>query len=168
MRGFFEQPWSGGRTSVRRGLLGLFAVPIVLFCLVPVPLFAASLAGSWGADMSFGTLASGLSLLGYSFAALVGASLLCAVPAWTILRLLHRESGGSYALVGAAAGLGMAFVVLYSGSGPLRLDQALAFLFISFASGVGALAFWLIARESATHAESQGPHSPLAGHKDHT
>jgi len=168
MRGYFEQPWSGGRTSVRGALLGLFAVPIVLFCLVPVPLFAASLAGGWGADMSIGTLASGLSLLGFSFAALVGASILCAVPAWIILRLSRRESGGSYALVGAAAGLGMAFVLLYSGRGPLRLDQAIVFLFISFASSVGAIAFWLIARESATNAESQGRHSPLAGHKDHT
>jgi hypothetical protein len=153
---------------MRRGLLGLFAVPIVLFCFVPVPLLAASLAGGWGAGMSIGTLASGVSLLGFSFVALVGASLLCAVPAWIVLRLMHRESGGSYALVGAVAGLGLAFVVGYSGSGPLRLDQAIAFLFISFASSAGALAFWLIARESATNAESQGRHSPLAGHKDHT
>jgi hypothetical protein len=132
-------------SSIRRGLVALvlapalFALPMLAILLLMFNLGAASGDAVLGIREQMRDF--GVVLLG-----LIGGTVLFGLPTWVVLRAAERESSLTYGLAGLAEGLFAAFYFGYSGSGPLRIDQAIEFVLVSLAGGAIALTFWRIVR----------------------
>ena len=132
-------------SSVRRGLLALILAPALLALpLLVILLLLFNLSSEDGhVTMS---IPEQMQDIGVVLLALIGGTVFFGLPTWAVLRAAERESSLTYGIAGLAEGLFAAFYAGYSGSGPLRIDQAIGFGLLALAGGTIALTFWRIAR----------------------
>ena len=142
------------RTSLKRGAAALILAPT----LVIIPLSVVLLL-IFNLDLEGGcvtpSIHSQIQGLGITALALVGPTLALGLPTWILLRCVRRESGLAYVLAGLAEGLFCAFYFGYSGTGGLRLDQALGFCLVSLIGGAIAGLFWSLARDRTSEGDRQ-------------
>lgn len=133
------------RSSARRCLLALILAPSLLALpLLLILLLVFNLGSSDGHDIT--SMREQARAIGVVLIALIGGTVVFGLPAWILLRAARRESDLTYGLAGLAEGLFAAFCAGYSGSGPLRLYQAIGFGLLGLAGGAIAWTFWRIAR----------------------
>ncbi len=135
-------------SSVRRGLLALILAPTLLALPTLVILLLLFNLGSGDGHVTMG-IREQMRDIGVFLLALIGGTIFFGLPTWFFLRAVERESSLTYGLAGLAEGLFAAFYVGYSGSGPLRVDQAIGFSLLGLAGGAISLTFWRIARVRA-------------------
>jgi hypothetical protein len=146
----FENHAQGSRTSLRRGLIALIAAPILVLAPLCVLLLAVAIGGPSDPRVSLRD-SSGLLLPAAMALAMTEAmALVFGGPVWIALRLLRRESARIYAVAGLALGRLWGLWFGYSGAGPLRVDQTLAFGFCGAVGCVVAVGFWRMARDPHT------------------
>ena len=134
------------RTPLKRGAAALVLAPALAIIPLGVVLLLVFNLGPEGGCVTRSIHSQFQELIVLALA-LVGPTLLFGPPTWAILRFVRRESGLAYTLAGLLEGLLCAFYVGYSGTGAIRIDQALAFGLLSAAGGGIAFAFWRLARD---------------------
>jgi len=144
--------FGSGRTSFRRGLVGMIAAPVISVLLLPTPLFVISLVDHWpngGGPITMDTVMTGLSLLAIGFVIASVVAVLVGVPLWIVLRRLQRESGLAYVIGGAVAGWALPMVIssLLRGGLPTFNVMETFVLLCALVGAFSALGFWLIAKE---------------------
>ena len=133
------------RSSVRQGLVALVLAPALLVLpLLAILLLIFNLGVASGDTVV--SIREQMRDVGIVLLGLIGGTVLFGLPTWVVLRAAERENSLTYGLAGLAEGLFAAFHFGYSGSGPLRIDQAVGFILVSLAGGAIALTFWRIAR----------------------
>jgi hypothetical protein len=138
---------STGQTSWRRVPLALLASPAPLMIpLMIMQLFFFNVGNLEGGYLTH-SFHNQIQELGITVVGLVGPTFVLGLPTWILLRYKRCESGLTYALAGLAEGLFCAFHFGYSGTGGLRLDQALGFGLLSLIGGAVAGLFWSLARD---------------------
>ena len=143
-------------SSIRRGLLGLVLAPLlVALPFLVILLLALNIGPGIGLDpvslhVQFREV--GIVLVGF-----IGGTIALGLPAWFVLRSTERESSLTYGLAGLAEGLIAAFHFGYSGSGSLRVDQAIGFALLGLIGCAIGLVFWRFARVRSKYWISCGP-----------
>jgi len=141
--------FGSGRTSFRRGLVGMIAAPVITVLLLPTPLFVISLVDHWPkGPITMDTVMTGLSLLAIAFVIASIVAVFVGVPLWIVLRRLQRESGLAYVIGGAVAGWALP-MVMSSLRGVLPTFNVMEtfVLLCALVGAISALGFWLIAKE---------------------
>jgi len=142
--------FGSGRTSFRRGLVGMVAAPVISVLLLPTPLFVISLVDHWpkGGPITMDTVMTGLSLLAIGFVIASAVAVFVGVPLWIVLRRLQRESGLAYVVGGAVAGWALPMVMSsFRGVLPTFNVMETFVLLCALVGALSALGFWLIAKE---------------------
>ncbi|MGD9919966.1 MAG: hypothetical protein AB7O60_05945 [Variibacter sp.] len=144
---FLNSLFEAGRTSFARGCAGLLSTSLLVFLLIPVPIFAAIL---WD-DLLQGSksalqIASAVKLLGYSYFVVLSIVVIVGVPVWAALRLLGRESVRAYAIAGCIGAVLARLHFAHVRLGALGPCQMIMLAIGVFGGGIASLTFWLIAR----------------------
>jgi hypothetical protein len=141
--------FGSGRTSFRRGLVGMVAAQVIAVLLLPTPLFVISLVEHWSkSPTTMDTIMTGLTLLAIAFVIASIVAVFVGVPLWIVLRRLQRESGLAYAVGGAVGGWAMPIVMsTLRGVLPTFRTMDTFVLLCALVGAIAALGFWLIAKE---------------------
>jgi hypothetical protein len=142
--------FGSGRTSLRRGLIGMVAAPVIAVLLLPTPLFVISLVEHWPkGPITMDTITTGLTLLAIAFVIASIVAVFVGVPLWIVLRRLQRESGLAYVAGGAVGGWAVPMVISSLRGGLPTFDVLQTFIFAVRPGGRDRRARVLVDRKGA-------------------
>jgi hypothetical protein len=142
-----------GRTSIKGGICAMIAAPLVAVLAFPVPLMVFLTSNASFHYSSVEDLDTFIMILAATLAAAAAVTVAFGMPVWAISRAIQRESGYLYCSTGALSGLVPPYLLLRGGTeGAFASASNFPLYVFSSAAGIlGALAFWVIARESPAH-----------------